>query len=65
MYTFLVSLLDDDSGINETAWENLQGVVSDYIALDSSNSAIPKIENLLSKVEECEGRYFLPEDWEE
>jgi len=49
---FIVGVLNDPNGINETAWQHLMSLRGTDDALDV----------ILDQVDGCDGRYFLPED---
>jgi hypothetical protein len=56
MFNFIESLLDDEYGIDQDAWDNLMLVVRGLSEGEEKN----KILDMLDKVDAVDGRYFLP-----
>ena len=56
-----VAILDDPHGISQEALEALTDLVADMYG----PRAFPMYDRILNKIEGCDGRVYLPEDWKE
>ena len=51
---FLITLLDDENGINKDAYFELEGLLAD--------SAEHGCDDIMNMVQSADGRFYLPED---
>ena len=49
---FVLAVLDDDNGISETAWDQLQELLQ-------GQGEMEFIGEIMAQVDACDGRYFL------
>ncbi|KKN99055.1 hypothetical protein LCGC14_0143010 [marine sediment metagenome] len=59
MAKLMIALLNDDDGIREEAYDVLVDVVIEQ------GGRTPEIEEILKHVDACDGRFFLPERFEQ
>ena len=49
---FVLAVLDDDSGISETAWQALHSMLHE-------SGEMELIGEIMAQVDACDGRYFI------